>query len=92
MDKCGCQKWVHGLESEMDRQLADCVAVPERMRECNGFGQNLGKCGRLIFVTPDGDLPRLCDTCERRWVQETQEGAREMSALLNLDTTKLDPN
>jgi len=92
MDKCGCIRWVHGLESEMDRQLSACVAVPEKMRECQSYGQNLGQCGRTILVGTDGNFPRLCGSCEKRWVQEVSERAKEVSDFLKLDTTKLVPN
>jgi len=88
MDKCGCPTWVHGLESEADRQLADCVGVPEKMRECGSFGQNLGKCGKVILVDADGTFSRLCDSCMKRWVQEVSERAKEVSDLLNMDVSK----
>ena len=92
MAGCGCPRWIHGLESEFDRQLAAGVGMMPRVQHCNSFGANLGKCGRMILAGPDGTLSRLCHDCERRWVQETQQGMKEVGALLDLDTEKLQPN
>jgi len=92
MAGCGCPRWIHGLESEMDRQLAIGVGASPRARDCTGFGQNTGKCTRTVLAKPDGSLGRLCDPCERLWVQETQERMREAHALLKLDTSKVMPN
>lgn len=89
---CGCPAWIHGLESDFDRMLAAGVGKSPTTRECSGFGINLGKCGRPVFLGADGSLPRLCDTCESNWVRETQQGQKEISALLDLDTTKVAPN
>ena len=89
---CGCDRWIHGLEGELDRQYADCVGQQARVKECESFGQNLGKCGRIIYAKPDGTLSRLCDDCEKRWVQETRERMTEIAALLDLDTDKEVPN
>lgn len=89
---CGCRRWIHGLEDEFDRQLAAGVGKSPQSQECQGFGQNLGKCGEIILVGADGIIFRLCKKCERRWVQETQEGAKEMKALFDFDTSKEVPN
>lgn len=89
---CGCARWVHGLESEADRMLADCVGKSPTFRECQGYGQNLGKCGRIILAGPDGIIPRLCGDCEKRWAQEAAEGARAQKELLELDTSEKLPN
>jgi len=76
----------------MDRQLAECVGVPEKMRECQGFGQNLGECGQVILINAEGNFPRLCGSCEKRWVQEVSEGAKRVLGLLNMDTSKMARN
>lgn len=89
---CGCGEYRHGLESELDRQLADGVGKSPRYRECRSYGQNLGKCGRPIFAKPDGSLSRLCDDCEGRWVREVRQGAKEAALLLKVDETKVLPN
>ncbi len=88
MAGCGCPRWVHGLESEYDRMLAAGVGVSPQSRECSGYGQNLGKCGRLVLAKADGTLSRLCDQCETRWTRETLQGTKEVKALLDLDITK----
>ena len=92
MAGCGCDRWIHGLENEMDRQLGDCVGKKPRMQECNGYGANMGKCGKLIFADPNGEISQLCDPCQRRWISETQEGMRDFAALNNIDPTKVLPN
>ena len=92
MAGCGCPRWQHGLESEYDRQLAEAVGKSPTSRECSGFGQNFGKCGRPVFLSADAKLSRLCVECESNWVRETQQGQKEIAALLDLDTTKVEPN
>ena len=71
--------------------LAAGVGISPRIKQCKSFGQNLGKCGRLIFARPDGSLGRLCDTCERTWVEGTREGMKQADTLINFDTTKIVP-
>jgi len=92
MAGCGCPRWVHGLENEFDRQLAAGIGVSPRMDHCTGFGVNLGKCGRMILAGLDGTISRLCDTCTRNWIRETQEGMKEVSKLLDLDEKHILPN
>ena len=92
MSGCGCPRWVHGLEQDFDRMLAAGVGTSPRLQHCNGFGINLGKCGNMILAGPDGMISRLCSKCERNWVNEVQEGQKEIGALLDLDTTKLPAN
>ena len=89
---CGCPRWIHGLESEHDRQLAAGIGKTPRADYCGGYGVNLGKCGKIILAGPDGTIPRLCEQCEKRWVQEVSQGAREVSKLLDLDTQGVLPN
>lgn len=87
---CGCVEWIHGLEQELDRQYAACVGLEPRIKECGGFGQELGKCGRLILIKPDGELSRLCPSCEDRWIRETKQGISDASKLLELDVSKVE--
>lgn len=81
---CGCAGYIHSLESELDRQYANCVGLEPRIKECGGYGQNLGKCGRLIFLGADGTLGRLCPTCEASWMRETMQGMQEAGKVLDL--------
>jgi len=73
-------------------QLAAGIGVSPRMDHCTGFGVNLGKCGRMILAGLDGTISRLCDTCTRNWIRETQEGMKEVSKLLDLDEKHILPN
>lgn len=86
--ECGCEMYIHGLAAEFDRQYAAGVGLAPRIKECTGYGINLGKCGRIVLVKPDGTLGRLCDSCEDRWKREAIEGAREAKLLHDLDTNK----
>lgn len=88
---CGCPAWRHGLERELDKQLAAGIGVSPRVEYCAGFGVNLGKCGRMILAGPDGTISKLCVQCERNWVNEVKQGQKEVGALLNLDITKAVP-
>lgn len=89
---CGCPRWIHGLEDEHDRQYAAGIGKTQQSKECQGYGQNLGKCGNLIFVHSDGTIGRLCDTCERNWTQEVMGQHKGMNALFNLNEKKQLPN
>ena len=89
---CGCPRWVHGLESDFDRQLAEAVGKSPTTSECSGFGINVGKCGRPVFLGADGSLSRLCAECERSWVQQVTQGQKEIGTLLDLDVSKVEPN
>ncbi len=89
---CGCERWIHGLENEMDRQYAAGVGAVKRFRECQSFGAELGKCGTIIFVDGEGNLARLCPSCERRWLNETKETLRDVQMLQGIDTKVEFPN
>lgn len=89
---CGCESWIHGLENEMDRQLAAGVGAVKRFIECKSFGSQMGKCGRVVFMKSNGVQPRLCEDCEKRWVQETKEGMKQYQQLADLDTKIEFPN
>lgn len=91
--QCGCKDYIHGLAAEFDRQYAAGVGVSPRLKECNGFGINLGKCGRIILASADGTFERLCSECTHRWMREAIDGQREFAKnvryaaiLENLDT------
>src|SRR6185369_736185 len=75
---CDCPVWIHGLEQEFDRQLANCVGIPKGATICNGYGVNLGKCGRMIFADSENQVSRLCVECEDRWNREAAEQDREI--------------
>lgn len=78
---CGCKEYRHQLAAEFDRQYANGVGVTARLKECQSYGVNLGKCGNVIFADASGTVGRLCRECERRWVQETTEAARSAGVL-----------
>lgn len=82
---CGCPEYIHGLQGEADRQLAACVGMLRRSKVCESYGAKLGKCGRLIFANGSGELSRLCDKCEREWMQQNIEQDREMAAELEAE-------
>lgn len=69
----------------MDRQYANAVGKAPLTVECQSYGQKLGKCGRLIFAGPDGILGRLCDVCERDWLEANKQLDREVKAMFNID-------
>lgn len=81
---CGCKEYRHQLAAEFDRQYANGVGAVQRLRECNGYGQNLGKCGTVIFANGAGEISRLCAACEKRWIQEAQEGQRAAAKLIDV--------
>jgi len=89
MPGCGCFAFRHGLESELDRQFADCVGTQARVGECSGFGDKTGKCGRIILAKPDGSVPRLCDECEFVWIRQVVEGARDAALLMGIDPSEI---
>lgn len=80
---CGCERYMHGLEREFDRQLAESVGKNPTFATCGGFGAKLGQCGATIFILP-GMHMRLCSACEREWVSQTRSQAEEMAKLFNL--------
>jgi transposase-like protein len=45
-----------------------------------------------VFAAQDGTINRLCDSCQRSWIVETKEGARQAEALNKLDTKLVLPN
>jgi len=82
--QCGCPTYRHSLAAEFDRQFAACVGLEQRVKTCDGFGINLGKCGRIILIKPTGELPRLCDPCIKLWSQEAMQGMKEVTTLLDM--------
>lgn len=92
IDGCGCERWIHGLETEFDRQYAAGVGVAQRFHECNGFGANIGKCGTVILAKADGSMDRLCEPCMRRWLNETKDTAKQFQLLQKVDTKIEFPN
>lgn len=79
---CGCRQYIHGLEAEYDRQLADCVGKKQTVNYCRGFGQRLGKCGSVLLLKLDGTLPALCSDCDREWTQQTITTLRRRDAAM----------
>lgn len=76
---CGCGEYIHGLENEMDRQLAACVGKAKTVAHCTGFGAKLGQCGSLVFADSNGFVGRLCSNCLDEWLRlniEEQEAGR----------------
>lgn len=76
---CGCKNYRHSLAKEFDRQYEAGVGVTPRVKECQGYGQNMGKCGRAILADSAGTVSRLCHECEARWTREALEGHREIN-------------
>jgi hypothetical protein len=75
--ECGCRQYIHGLEAEFDRQLADCVGKVPIMRHC------LRGCGREVMMVPDpisksgARIPLFCSACEREWAEFNQSTTEE---------------
>ena len=86
MAGCGCTHWIHGLESEFDRQFADSVGKIQQSKQCSGLGGN--PCFNLIFIQADGTISRLCPSCEKIWVMENRELYQQVKKLLNIDPAK----
>ena len=89
---CACLDYRHSIAAEFDRQYEACVGKPQVSKTCTGYGANLGKCDHIVFAAQDGTINRLCDSCQRSWIVETKEGARQAEALNKLDTKLVLPN
>ena len=90
--ECPCEFYIHGLAAEFDRQYDKCVGQTPKIHYCSGIGVNTGKCERLVFMEPDGSLPRLCGDCKEEWMRAFQQGKAEAEKLIGMDTTNLLPN
>lgn len=81
---CGCQKYIHGLEGEHDRQLAACVGGATAIKECPSYGSKLGTCGKTIFADVNGNFARLCPECDREWAEAVGAGIADMKGKFGL--------
>jgi hypothetical protein len=66
--QCGCQEWRHGLETEFDRQQADCVGKVPLIHRCAHCGDD------YVDLGLDKKLLRLCSTCDREWAELETRG------------------
>lgn len=88
--RCGCPRWVHGLENEHDRQYADAVGKAPVSQNCHGFA---GKtCDNIVFVGKDGKFEPLCISCRREWIKDVQAGFADAKKILELDEETEVPN
>lgn len=89
MDKCGCQRWIHGLENEHDRQYADSVGKMPTQKYCRGFANR--QCSNILLAGKNGAFPVLCTSCMKLWVQGTQETMDEAAKFIEIDEKTATP-
>jgi hypothetical protein len=89
VDKCGCVRYIHGLENDHDRMYANAIGTEPKFGECHSFGNR--ECGAIILPDENGVIPRLCSKCTRDFIENFRQQAKDVAALLRIDENEVTP-